>query len=493
MKPAVVVGAGLGGLAAAISLASRGISVVVLEAADGPGGKAGQRTVDGVSFDTGPSVLTLPTILADLLAQAGRSVDEVVTLRRPEPAFRYRWPDGTELDVCQNPSDTEARVRETLGAEAASDFAAFMAYSRAIWESAAPYFVLARAPSVTSMMSLGPGAMKAAARIDPFRSMWAAITAQVRSPHLRDLFARFATYNGSDPRKAPATLNCIAHVEMGLGSFGIEGGVHQLPAALAGVAADCGAELRYGAPVERIEVGRAGVTGVRLRGGEHIGAERVVINADVSHLVDDLLPRGTRVGFKPAPPTSTSGWTAVVKAPRRSDAVAHLALFPERYLEEFDDLFERDRPPQEPTVYLCNQAVAHGRPGWEDRDPVFIMANAPSQDPRKPTSDTTWERLSERVRARLVGAGLWETGQEVVWQRTPRGLADRFPGSRGALYGAASNGMWSAFQRPPNKVRKPRGLYLASGSAHPGGGMPLCLMSGRLAADALREDLGERP
>ena len=227
MSDAVVIGAGLGGLAAAITLAGRGVGVTLVEAADGPGGKAGEACVDGVCFDTGPSVLTLPSLFRDLLADAGLDLDAIVTLTRPDPAFRYLWPDGTELLVHQELAATEASVRDSLGGGAAAEFAAFMAYSKRIWDAAAPYFVLAAAPSVRGMASLGLGGIAALRDIDAFRTMQGALEARVRSPYLRDVFARFATYNGSDPRKAPATLHCIAHVEMGLGSFGGKGGIHR--------------------------------------------------------------------------------------------------------------------------------------------------------------------------------------------------------------------------------------------------------------------------
>lgn len=490
MAEVVVVGAGLGGLAAAVSLAAAGVEVTVVEASDAPGGKAGERTVDGVSFDTGPSVLTLPGLLEDLLAEAGVSLSDVLPLRQPEPAFRYRWPDGVVLDVHQQLGATEASVREALGPEAAEDFVAFMAYSKAIWEAAAPYFVLARAPSPGGMMKLGMTGLKAVTRIDPFRTMDAAIRARVRSPYLRDVFARFATYNGSDPRSAPATLNCIAHVEMGIGSYGVEGGVHRLPRVLARVARQQGVSVRLGSPVERVEVDGDGVSGVRLRGGEVLPCRRVVVNADVAHLVEDLLPPRPRHGLSAEAPRSTSGFTAVLARPRSATAMAaHTALFPTTYAHEFRDLFDRGVAPEEPTVYLCNQTVAHGREGWGEAEPVFVMANAPAE-PRRGSAPETWEALEDVMMGRLEQSGLLEAGTRVVWRRSPRGLARDFPGSRGALYGAASNSPLAAFQRPPNRVRRVPGLYLASGSAHPGGGMPLCLQSGRLAADAIREDLG---
>lgn len=484
MTRVAVIGAGMGGLAAAIRLASAGMSVVVYEAGPRPGGKAGIAEVDGVEFDTGPSVFTLRQTLEGVAEDAGVGVDEICTLIRPDPAFRYRWPDGVVLDVFQDPERTRDEVKRVLGEPAAREWAHFMNYAKGIWEAAAPYFVMARAPTVRSVAALGVGGLAAVTRIDAFRSMAAAARALVKEPHLRDLVLRFATYNGSDPRVAPATLHCIAHVEMGLGSFGVQGGMHELPRGLERLALARGVLFEYRSPVSRIVVQGGRATGIEVKGRVE-SADAVVVNADVSHLVHDLLPPEVRHGLADSPSRSTSGWTAVLRV-TGGDEVAHTAFFPEVYLREFEDMFDHDRPPQTPTVYMCDQRAAHGRSGWSDGSrPVFVMANAPAEPAAGARPPEVWRTLRDRVLARLQGVF---TGCDVVWERTPADLAASFPGSRGALYGAASNSMFSAFQRPPNVLARVPGLYLASGSAHPGGGVPLCLQSGRLAAEGLLQD-----
>lgn len=483
----IVIGAGFGGLGAAVTLAARGHRVVVVEALDRPGGKAGIVQVDGTEWDTGPSVLTMPDALDAVFREAGTSLADEVTLRRPDPVFRYHWPDGVALDVWFDPDDTARAVGETLGAEAEADLRTFLEYARGIWDVAAPAFVYGAPPSIGTVWKLRSRGLTALTRIDPLRSMQGAIDRRVRSPHLRSLLARYATYNGSDPRVAPATLNCIAHVELTLGCYGVEGGMYALVRALVRVAERLGVELRCGEPVARItrEAGR--VTGVELASGERLTARAVVCNADVGHLVADLLPEGGHGLGAPREP-STSGWTALVRVPRRPERPAHEVLFPERYDQEFADLFDRDRPPAEPTVYLCAQERAHGRTGWPDHEAVFVMANAPAEPTGGSSPAARWAALRAQVLQRATGAGLLEA-PEVIWERSPSDLARTFPGTRGALYGASSNSPWAAFQRPPNRVRRVPGLYLASGSAHPGGGVPLCVLSGRQAADAAAGDL----
>jgi phytoene desaturase len=492
VKPVVVVGAGMGGLAAALRLAAAGRPVEVLERATGPGGKAGVVTLDGVEVDTGPSVVTLPAVFDAILGHAGLRLRDVVEVFLPSPACRYVWSDGRVLDVHSDRAATRASVAAARGATAARELDAFLDASRRIWEAAAPPFVLGPAPTLGRIAALGPSAWRSVPRIEALSTMDRGIARRVRTPELVDVLRRYATYNGSDPRRAPGTLNCIAHVELGLGVHGVVGGIGALVRGLVDVAERLGVRFAYGADVAAIRVERGRAVGVETRDGTLHPASAIVANADAAHVLADLLPPGTRHGLATALPPSTSGWVGIVRARRRADRAAHTVLFPSRpYVGEFEDLFDHDRPPEEPTVYLCAQEKAHRRVGWADHEPVFIMANAPAEPVDRPRDPATWPALRAVVEARLRSSGLIDADDAVVWERSPRGLADAFPGTRGAIYGAASNDAFAAFRRPPNRVAKVPGLYLASGSAHPGGGLPLCAQSGSAAADAVLADLGQ--
>jgi phytoene dehydrogenase-like protein len=164
-------------------------------------------------------------------------------------------------------------------------------------------------------------------------------------------------------------------------------------------------------------------------------------------------------------------------------------LFPDNYDEEFADLFDRERAPVSPTVYVNAQEAAHGRTGWADHEPLFVMANAPAEPKEARAAPQDWGPLRTAVHERMVAADLLDRDDVLCEEHSPTWLADRFPGSRGSIYGAASNSMFAAFMRAPNRVHKVPGLYVASGSAHPGGGVPLCVQSGRLAAEAAHQDL----
>lgn len=480
-----VIGAGMGGLASAVELASDGHRVELFEIADEPGGKVGVASADGVAFDTGPSVLTMPAVLDGIFESTGTSLNRELELVRADPWFRYIYPDGVELEIYHDRRETYESIEETLGPDARDEFEEFLEYAERVWDAAAPNFIFSEAPSVGSVLKMGLRKWQSVRDIDPLRTMQSAIESRVSDWHLRWLLARYATYVGSDPRQAPATLNCISWVEMGRGSWGLRGGMHQLPRALERVGRHRGIEFHYETPVRGIETENGRVEGIRTDDGPR-AFDAVVANGSIPHLTDDLLDRSDASAVETPGEPSMSGWTAVVRTERREIAErrAHTVLFPEDYEREFADIFDRNQPPRDPTLYLCAQEKAHGRSGWPESEPVFVMANAPAE-PDGGRRKAEWSRLRDRAMERLRAAELVEPSAEVVWERTPGDLAERFPGSRGAIYGAASNSRFAAFQRPANEVSEIDGLYLASGGVHPGGGVPMCLQSGRLAAEAV--------
>ena len=490
MFDVVVVGAGIGGLVAALELAARGQRVVVYEHAPEIGGKIAVAQVDDVEFDTGPSLLTWPAVFEGIFARAGTKLEEHLTLTRPDPAFRYIWPDGSRLDLGPSREAMLQSVRAGLGAAAARELDAFLKYAEGIWDVAVPEFLERDAPDFFGLLKRGLSGLRSAQQIDAFRTMRGAILDRVASPQLRAILLRFATYTGSDPRQTPATLCSIAHVEMGLGAFGVRGGMIEVVRAVARLATDAGVAIHCNTKVDRLALDAGRCRGVVLAGGSHVGARAVICNADVAHLATSLLPASARRAVEVPRDPTTSGVNLVVRA-RRSEAVrraGHTVLFSSNVDAEVEDLFDRRRLPAEPTIYACAQEIAHGRTGWPEHEPLFLMANAPALRDAPEDAEAV-ALLESKMLARMVGSALLAPDDEVVWRRSPAGLAARFPDSGGALYGPASHGWSAAFKRTANAIPDVPGLFVASGSAHPGGGVPMAAMSGRAAARAALEVL----
>jgi phytoene desaturase len=481
----VVIGAGLGGLSAAIHATRLGGRVEILEAQSRPGGKAGRVELDGVTVDTGPSVLTMPDVFEALWALGPDDV--AVPLRQQGGGFVYRYATGETLDVSHRLVETLDNVQAAFGDRARHDLERFVAYAEGIWRRAAPYFVYGPAPTMGGLAQLGVTGLWDLTHIDPLRTMWSSICARVEDPRLRYLLARYATYNGSNVLTAPATLNCIAFVELALGGHGVQGGIRAMVQSLVRVAEHRGVRIRLRCPVEGLTVRDGRVVGVQTAQGWR-EADVVVANCDAA-LVHRWLPQ--TAGTVPVEP-SMSGWNGIIRARRRADRPAHQVLFPPHYLEEFRDVFERDRPPEDPTVYVCAPEKAHGTQGWADEEPLFVMANAPAEPASGRRPERIHTRLEQRILERLRAMNAIDDDDRLVWRRTPSDLARQYPGSQGSIYGSSSNGMFAAFQRPSNRVAGVRGLYLASGSAHPGGGMPLAVLSGRQAIRCAEQDLERR-
>ncbi|WP_198970804.1 1-hydroxycarotenoid 3,4-desaturase CrtD [Xylophilus sp. ASV27] len=493
----VVVGAGVGGLSAALSLAAQGLEVLVLERAPAPGGKMREVEIDGVSMDAGPTVFTMRWVFDELLAQAGTRLEDHLSLQRAEVLARHAWDDGARLDLFADVERSADAIGRFAGAEAARGYRAFCARSRQIYDTLeAPFLRGARPTPLSLLTRTGLRGMPALARISPFGSMWKEIGGYFRDPRLQQLFGRYATYCGASPWLAPATLMLVAHVEQ-QGVWLVEGGMHRVAQMLARLATERGAQVRYGAEVAEIMArgGRAG--GVRLASGEQVEAGAVVFNGDVAALGGGLLgPQGARA--QPAiarSERSLSALTFNLRAEAKGFALLrHSVFFSSDYAAEFDDILRRDRLPAEPTVYVCAQdRPAHDAPAPAGPERLLCIVNAPpSGDVRNFTPEEI-DTCQQRTFERLSRCGLrLDFGAAQMRLTTPHRFEQLFPGTGGALYGQASHGWAASFSRPGSRSRLP-GLYLAGGSTHPGPGVPMAALSGRLAAASLMEDRASTP
>jgi len=490
----VVVGAGVGGLAAAIDLARQGLAVTVVERAPEPGGKLRRVRVGAAELDAGPTVFTMLPVFEQLFADAGSALSDHVSLQPAETIARHAWPDGSRLDLAADLEASVEAVAAFAGGAEAQRFRAFSARAAEVFRTLEHSFIRASRPAnpVTLARRVGLARCGDLRRIQPFSTLWRALGQQLRDPRLRQLFGRYATYCGSSPFAAPATLMLVTHVERE-GVWLVRGGMHRLAEAMAAQARRCGAEIRLATEVRRIVTGTRGVTGVTLADGEHLAADRVVVNADAAALAAGRLGADVRRAGEARSRTqrSLSAITWNLNARAGGFPLAHHNIFfSTDYPAEFRQLFDRMRPPEEPTVYVCAQdRDDRGQRDGEGPERLLCLINAPADGDAAAYTESEIERCEARTLKQLTACGLnldYRSADRVV--TTPADFERLYPATGGALYGTASHGWTASFRRPPAATRIP-GLYLAGGSTHPGPGLPMATLSGRLAARQLLADL----
>jgi 1-hydroxycarotenoid 3,4-desaturase len=483
----IVIGAGVGGLVAALMAAARGFDTLVIEAAGAPGGKLRAIDVAGHSLDVGPTVFTLREVFESLFEECGGALGDHLTLTRAQRLARHFWTDGSRLDLVADIEANVAAIREFSDAREADGYRAFAARAARIHATLDRPFMRAARPNPFSLAArIGWRRWRDVLAISPFYTLWGALGAHFRDPRLRQLFGRYATYCGSSPFLAPATLMLVADVERE-GVWYIEGGMIKLAEALAGFAAARGARFQYGARVERLVVEGGRARGVVTSLGERFDADAILFNGDVSGL--PLLGPQACSASAPTPPGARSlsavtfaGVGAIDGAP----LIRHNVFFGDDYAEEFDAIFRRGQSPARPTVYVCasDRGDADTKPGETER--LFCLINAPPEGARPLGAEEI-----ERCEAAAIGV-MGDCGARLTWRErtltTPADFATRFPATGGALYGQATHGWRASFLRPAARSRLP-GLYLAGGGVHPGPGVPMAALSGRQAALAMISDL----
>lgn len=486
----------MGGLAAAIDLAGAGFDVTVLERAEAPGGKVRALDVAGQPVDTGPTVFTMRWLFEALFADAGAQLGERLGLQPLEVLARHGWVDGSRLDLFQDVERSVAAIAAFAGKDEAQAYRNFAQRSEAIFDSLDHSFMRIEQPGPVALsLSLGVLGARRMLATKPYTSLWAELGRQFRDPRLQQLFGRYATYCGSSPWAAPATLMLIAHAERA-GVWTVQGGMSRLAAVMAELAIEQGAEISYGNGVARIETRGDRVCAVITDQGTRIEADAVVYNGDVAALAEeqlgeavaDALPR--RKG-----PRSLSALTwSIVGRTRGFPLHHHTVLFGTDYADEFSAIFDRGTVTAEPTVYVCAPDRGHapdpvsgpadaasGGTGTQ-AERLFLLVNAPPAA----LGDEEVEAIETRTFAFLAGHGL-EIDVEASKRLAPSDWAERFPGSGGAIYGWPTHGWRGSFERA-GATGKVGGLYFAGGTVHPGPGIPMAAQSGRIAAARIVRD-----
>jgi phytoene desaturase len=487
----VVIGAGMGGMTAAARLSRGGYEVVLYEASDRVGGKCRTEWIGKVAFDTGPSLLTLPAVYKDFFQRTGKPMGLVCPIESVDPSFDYRFADGNRVKFANlSRNKSLENITESFGAESAAQWDRIMKRAERMWDVSRGPFIESELKSPISLMKRIT-ILRDMKIIAPWKTLRAHADEIVKDQHLRYIMDRYATYSGSDPRKAPAVLSTIAFVEESFGAWHVKGGLGQLTEKVYQRAVDVGVAFHLNSPVSAITTEGKKVTGVILADGTVVQADAVVANADASLVYNKLIKghkrtlRKARKNIEKAD-VSVAGFCLLLGMRKDPDQVLnhHTILFPEDYDAEFDAIFSHAKPVEKPTIYICapqdpEMSKDETLEGW------FVLVNAPTHGQFDWNDKEFARKYANSIIDQIEARGISVRDRlESLTIRTPADLEAAVHAPGGAIYGTSSNGARAAFLRAKN--RSPiKGLYLVGGSAHPGGGLPLVGISGDLVTEAI--------
>lgn len=496
MPRILIIGAGLGGLSAACRLAKSGFEVTVLEKNEAVGGKVDFLEANGFKFDTGASLLTMPHIFRELFEFCGQRIEDYLELVPLEPICRYFWSDGTVLDASTDLDKTELEIAK-LEPRDVENFRKYLADSQQKYEIAEKTFL---AKSLNEWPQfLRPRYLPDLLKISTMTTLAEHNAKYFESPKLRQLFHRFATYNGSSPYKIPATFALIPYVEFGLGAWYVRGGIYEIPRALEKLARQLGVRFQFETEVEKIVIKDGKALGVKINlqefgeivEEEMLEAEIIVSNADAVVTYRDLIEESERPSFsdkkleKREP--SSSGFVLLLGVNKTFPQLAHHNIFfSDDYPAEFHRIFDLKIFAAEPTIYVCASAKTDASQAPKGGENLFVLVNAPYT-----AESTKWHLEAEPYRdliiEKLEEAGLEGLKDSIEFEQiiTPENYKNIYHANQGSIYGVSSNGIFSAFRRIPNKSKDIDNLYFVGGATHPGGGMPLVLLSGKMTSELI--------
>ena len=491
----VVVGGGLGGLAAACTLAARGYAVTLCDKNSWVGGKAAVLAEQGFRFDMGPTILTIPGVLKRIYAEAGRDLKNHLDLVPLDPQWRSFFDDGTSLDLF---ADVD-RMRATLDAYApdtgsGQGYARFMDLSERLHRLSNNYFFWRSVGGMKDMFDprrgLSLSIMKEVMGMRLGRSVAGTVRSFVSDERAAQMLDHFTQYVGSAPDASPAVLCGIAHMQSREGVWYPRGGTGAVPRALASLAVDLGVEIRTKTPISRIIVEGGRVRGVETAAGETIAAGAVVSNSDSVRTHRELVdgpPRNRFLNRRRYEPACSGVVLYLGLDKRYEQLIHHNFIFSADPHEEFEMIYRRGEPAPDPTCYVCAPAVTEPAVAPPGGEALYVLVHTPYLRPHH-----DWSKMFAPYRRRIIEklestAGMKDLEKHIVFERalTPQDIHDRYHVLNGAIYGLASHGTFLGAFKPANRSPDIEGLYLAGGSAHPGPGMPMVMMSGWIAADCV--------
>jgi len=482
---AIVIGAGIAGIASAIRLAVKGYAVDVFESNAYPGGKLTAFEQNGFRFDAGPSLFTMPQLVDELFELAGKTPSDHFKYTKQDESCRYFWEDGTRLTAFSDHQKLCSEIDVKLG-NGGKETLDFLEHSANLYDYTGKIFTEKSLHKAGTWFSKDVAkALLHLPQFDLGKTMHVANQKRLPNKKLVQLFDRYATYNGSDPYQAPGILNVIPHLEHNVGTFFPERGMHQITQSLVALAEELGVAFHYNTPVLAIDHESGTAHGISTKNGKHL-ANLVVCNMDVVPAYRKLMP-----GI-PAPEKtlqqerSSSALIFYLGIDAAFDALGlHNIFFSDDYKAEFEAIFQTKTVSEDPTIYIHISSKVEQSDAPEGKENWFVMVNVPAN------TGQDWDVLIPKVRATVLNKLCRILGKAIEPlivaedQLNPMLIEQRTSSYQGALYGAASNDKFAAFLRHPNAASKCKNLYFCGGSVHPGGGIPLCLLSAKLVGESI--------
>jgi len=494
-----VIGGGLGGLAAACILAARGYQVVLFERNSWLGGKAAVLRADGFRFDMGPTILTLPSVLRRIFAEAGRDLDRYLDLIPLDPQWRCFFHDGSVLDLEADGPRMARRIAEFApGTRSDAGYLRFLELSRRLHDISNRYFFWRSVGGLGEVFDLRGtfrlSTLKDLLALGMGQSVAGVIRRHVPDARVAQMLDHFTQYVGSNPEQAPAVLCGIAHMQTSEGIWYPRGGIRAVPEALERLACELGVEIQLGVGVRRILTdNRRHVVGIETEHGRRVELAAVVSNMDAVRTYRELVggAAATRFESQRRYEPACSGVVLFLGLRQRYDHLLHHNfVFSRDPEEEFASIYRRGEPAEDPTCYVCAPSASDPEAAPPGGEALYVLVHTPYLRPHH-----DWKTLLPRYRQVILEklartAGLSDLPQRIVYESalTPEDIHRRYAVLQGAIYGLASHGRFAGAFKPANRRGDVAGLYLAGGAAHPGPGMPMVLMSGWIAADCLDRD-----
>jgi len=486
----VVIGAGLGGLSAAISLATEGFSVDLLEKNDKVGGKLNILEKDGFTFDLGPSILTMPHIFQALFDRAGKNMADYINIQTVEPHWRNFFEDGSTLDLSSDPVIMKQEL-DKLGPNTAKEFEAFLAYSKKLCEiTEQGYFEHGLDSFWELLKHYGP--VRSLLEFDVFRSMDQGVRRFIKDPKLVDVLNYFIKYVGSSPYDAPALMNLLPYIQFGYGLWYVKGGMYGIAEGLQKLAEELGVNIRVNSEVAEIQQHGGRATAVRLLDGSVIAADIVISNMEVIPAYKKLLNNEKEAKRLQCFEPSCSGLVLHLGVDTIYPQLAHHNFFySDHPCEHFNAVFHDNKLSDDPTIYLVapvKSDLTQAPPGCEI---IKILPHIPHLNPEQPLTAEDYAALRERVLIKLERMGLTDLRKHIVCEEywTPIDIEQRYYSNQGSIYGVVADRFKNLGFKIPQRSKDISNLYFVGGSVNPGGGMPMVTLSGQLVRDKILADL----